>query len=151
MFTPSVFSFYSHIDKGTFRKKQCGLVALEFAIVAPIFYLLLFVILDGGRMIMAYNSVAHASKQAVRYTVVRGAEAAQDNLRFSDAPATDAQVNTYLQNLFVSLELRVITTWPVNRNAGQVVTITVEHDFDPVTPFLPSMTLTSTSSTVIYY
>ena len=37
------------------------------------------------------------------------------------------------------------------QDAGQVVEIRVEHDFLPVTPFLPSVTLTSTSSSVIYF
>lgn len=151
MFTPSVLLHPKHLGKWPFKQRQCGLAALEFAIVAPVFYLLLFVILDGGRMIMAYNTVAHATRQVVRYAVVRGTEASQDNLRFGDAPATDAQLNSYLQKYFSSLDLRIITTWPTNRNAGQVVTITVEHDFIPVTPFLPSLTLTSASSTVIYY
>jgi len=151
MLNPYKSSLNKPLLKAPYRKTQRGLAALEFAIVAPIFYLLLFVILDGGRMIMAYNSVAHVARQAVRYAVVRGTEASQDNLRFGDAPATDEQLNTYLQSITASLELRIVTTWPAERNAGEVVTIMVEHDFEPVTPFLPAMTLTSTSSTVIYY
>ncbi len=138
--------------------KQKGTTAIELAIVAPLFFLLLFVILDGARMIYAYGAVAHAAREGVRYVVVRGTEAGQDLRRISDAPASDTQIESHVLLRVAPLkQIRVTTIWTLNeddsanKDAGQIVKVQVEHDFLPVTPFLPSITLTSTSSSVIFF
>ncbi|ACJ27250.1 TadE-like protein [Shewanella piezotolerans WP3] len=136
---------------------QRGITAVEAAIVAPLFFLLLFVILDGARMIYAYGTVAHAAREGVRYAVVRGAEAGEDLRRAGDAPTTSTKVEAYVTLRARPLKgISVTTTWEQNGNlldlsAGKVVKVLVEHDFSPVTPFLPNLTLSSTSSTVIYF
>lgn len=40
---------------------------IEFAIVAPILFLMLFGIIEVGRMVFMYASVTNASREAVRY------------------------------------------------------------------------------------
>ncbi|AQS38243.1 Flp pilus assembly protein TadG [Shewanella psychrophila] len=139
-------------------KFQKGLAAVEAAIVAPIFFLILFAILDGARMIYAYGAVAHAAREGVRYAVVRGAEAGDDLRRVGDSPTTDAKIEAHVLQRAQPLErIRITTTWEEDANqlrdqgAGKVVEIQIEHDFEPVTPFLPAITLSSTSRTVIYF
>ena len=145
----------------TLKSTQKGLAIVEAAIVLPLFLLLVLAIIDGGRMIYTYGVMSHAAREGVRYAVVRGVEAGQDARRTGDAPATDTQVETYVQNRAGPLSpIRAFTTWPLgsggqpDKKAGQVVEVRVEYDFNPVTPFflpLSPMVLTSTSRTVIYF
>ena len=137
---------------------QHGIAAVESAIVAPLFMLLLLVILDGSRMIYAYGAIAHAAREGVRYAVVRGSEAGQDNRRINDSPATEGQIENHILQRSQPLDsITVTTTWSLNsqqqitKDPGQVVTVEVSHDFVSVTPFLPSVTLSSISSTIIYF
>ena len=137
---------------------QHGVAAVESAIVAPLFILLLLVILDGSRMIYAYSAISHAAREGVRYAVVRGSEAGQDYRRINDAPATASQIESHVLQRSQPLDsITVTTTWSldsqqqITKDPGQVVTVEVSHDFVSVTPFLPSVTLSSISSTVIYY
>ena len=130
---------------------------MEFAIAAPVFFLLLFAILDGGRLIFAYGAVAHAAREATRYAVVRGNEAQLDARR-TDAPATATQINSAMQTRLSALPAITYTiNWSLDgsdnpiKDPGASVTITAVHDFTPVTPFLPAISLSSTSSNVIYY
>lgn len=139
------------------KKQQKGTTVVEFAIAAPVFFLLLFAILDGGRLIFAYGAVAHAAKEATRYTVVRGNEAQLDARR-TDAPATAAQINSAMQTRLSALPAITYTiNWPLDGNdnpikdPGTFVTITATHDFVPVTPFLPEITVSNTANNVIYY
>ena len=137
---------------------QHGVAAIESAIVAPLFFLLLLVILDGSRLIYAYGAISHAAREGVRYAVVRGTEAGQDNRRIGDSPTTDSQIETHVLLRSQPLEnITVTTTWSldsdlqITKDAGQIVEIEVTHDFISVTPFFPSVFLTSTSRSVIYF
>lgn len=139
-------------------KFQKGIAAVEAAIVAPIFFLLLFAILDGARMIYAYGAVAHAAREGVRYAIVRGAEAGDDLRRAGDSPATEDKIEAHILLRAQPLKgISVTTTWEeddnqlADKSAGKVVEILVEHNFEPVSPFLPAVTLSSTSRTVIYF
>jgi uncharacterized protein (UPF0333 family) len=44
-----------------------GQAATEFALIAPVFFLLILGMFDFGRMFQAYLTFSHASKEAVRY------------------------------------------------------------------------------------
>ena len=50
------------------RSRGQGLV--EFALVIPIFFLVVFGLIDGARLIFAYNTVAQAARDAARTAVV---------------------------------------------------------------------------------
>ncbi len=50
------------------RSRGQGLV--EFALVIPIFFLVVFGLLDGARLVFAYNTVAQAARDAARTAVV---------------------------------------------------------------------------------
>ena len=53
------------------RRDEDGATMVEFAIVAPIFLLLAFGIIDFGRLAMTYVATQKATEQAVRQAVVR--------------------------------------------------------------------------------
>ena len=46
---------------------------VEFALVAPLFFLLLFGIIEAGRFIFYYETLNHATREGARYAIVNGA------------------------------------------------------------------------------
>lgn len=46
---------------------QCGAAMVEFAIALPLLLLLLFAVVEFGRMLLQYNSLLQANRDAVRY------------------------------------------------------------------------------------
>ena len=46
---------------------------VEFALVAPIFFLLLFAIVEAGRFIFYYETLSNATREGARYAIVNGA------------------------------------------------------------------------------
>ena len=45
---------------------------VEFALVAPLFFLLLFGIIEAGRFIFYYQTLNHATREGARYAIVNG-------------------------------------------------------------------------------
>ena len=45
---------------------------VEFALVAPVFFLLLFAVIEGGRFILYYQTLANATREGARYAIVHG-------------------------------------------------------------------------------
>lgn len=50
----------------TFRRSERGAAMIEFAIVAPLLFLLLFGIVDGGKFFFEYNQIAGAARAGAR-------------------------------------------------------------------------------------
>ena len=45
---------------------------MEFALVAPIFFLLLFAIVEGGRFVFFYETLANSTREGARFAIVNG-------------------------------------------------------------------------------
>lgn len=58
----------SHPSRG-----RVGQAMVEFALVAPIFFLLLFSIVEAGRFIFYYETLSNATREGARYAIVNGA------------------------------------------------------------------------------
>lgn len=120
------------------RQRAQGLV--EFALIGVVFLLLFFIVIDGGRAIYSYQTVAEAARQ--------GAHAAE----MTDS--TDTQIRAainahtgFLGDLGTGATINPTPT----RNSNQSVTITVTYSFAFITPFLRSfgpLTFTSTTAVV---
>ena len=54
------------------RRKRRGQALVEFAFVAPIFFFLLFGIIEGGRFIFYYETLNNATREGARYAIVHG-------------------------------------------------------------------------------
>lgn len=57
--------------------RRCGAAAVEFAVVAPLFFLLLFGMIEFGRMIMVQQLLTHACRDGARQAVIEGSSASQ--------------------------------------------------------------------------
>src|SRR5512139_1149020 len=62
-----------------------GQAMVEFALALPLLLLLIFGILELGRLVFTYSSVVNASREAVRYGSATGLKAAgSTTLRYAD-------------------------------------------------------------------
>ncbi|MBI3977862.1 MAG: pilus assembly protein [Chloroflexi bacterium] len=107
-------------------RKQHGQAMVEFALVFPVFILMLFGVLDFGRMAFAYNTVAHASRQASRLAMVQ--------------PSATATIRQTAQSAAIGLDpaqLTVSVTYPDGTTvSGSRVQVSVDYRFYPVTPII---------------
>jgi hypothetical protein len=52
--------------------RSAGQALAEFALVAPVFFLLIFSIIEGGRFIFYYQALNNATREGARYAIVHG-------------------------------------------------------------------------------
>jgi Flp pilus assembly protein TadG len=125
---------------------QVGQSLTEFSIVVVLFLVLLFGIVDAGRLIYAYNVVSASAREGVRWAVVRGSTSGRA------ASASDIQAYVQSKTVGVAIDPPEVT-WGAGGNApGSFVKIKVQSHFAPIAPFpfVPStITLTSESRMVI--
>ena len=117
----------------------------EFAIVLPLFLLLLMGAMEFGRAVWAYNSISHGAREGARYAIVHGAD--------SGRAATADEVRDYVRGRLpaIAAAIEVNTSWDPDNNFGSVVQVQVQHTFKPLVPLLPSIPLSSTSRMVISF
>lgn len=127
-----------------FARRSEGAIAVEFAFVAPILILLTIGAIDGGRMLLAMNTLERLANEGARFASVRGSE--------YSSPATEADVETYLDGKATGLDaskLTVAVTWP-NANSndpGDPVSVAVTYPLDPL--FLKFQTFTFTRTATL--
>lgn len=51
---------------------ELGQALVEFALVAPFFFLLLFGIIEAGRFVVYYETLSNATREGARYAIVHG-------------------------------------------------------------------------------
>ena len=110
------------------KARRLGAAAVEFAIVAPIFFLVVFGIIEFGRVMLVKNVITNASREAARVAVIDGAtstEVEEVAKVFSEA-GTVAEVN-------VSISPSDLNT----ATQGTPITVKVSVDFNDVS-WLPT-------------
>lgn len=101
---------------------------MEFAVVAPLFFLMVFGMIEFGRMIMVQQVITNASREGARMAVLDGATTA----------AVQAAVQTYLEGATIQdAQVTVNPDPPSSAGYGEPVTVTVSINFDQVS-WLPS-------------
>src|SRR6266581_3486012 len=60
----------------TCRRNRWGAAAVEFAVVAPVFFLMVFGMIEYGRMVMVQQVITNASREGARVGVLDGATTA---------------------------------------------------------------------------
>ncbi|HYI14487.1 MAG TPA: TadE/TadG family type IV pilus assembly protein [Thermomicrobiales bacterium] len=57
------------------RRRLSGQSLVEFAFVAPIFFLMLLGVMEGGRLMWMNHELTNGTREAARYAMVHGSEA----------------------------------------------------------------------------
>ncbi len=107
------------------RRKRRGAAVVEFAIVAPLFFLLIFGMIEYGRMVMVQQVITNASREGARRAVLDG------------ATATDvkAKVGEYLTSAGIDAGADYVTLTPSEPSAAgyrEPVTVQVTVPFTDV-------------------
>jgi Flp pilus assembly protein TadG len=112
----------------SYRRNQRGASAVEFAVVAPVFFLLIFGMIEYGRMVMVQQVITNASREGCRRAVIDGST-------YNDVQAA---VNNYLTSAGIKNTTLTVNPNPPNTaTAGSPVTVTVSVPFSQVS-WLPS-------------
>jgi Flp pilus assembly protein TadG len=69
------------------RKARRGQAIVEFALVIPIFLLIFFGIIDAGRLIFTYNTVANAARNGARVAIVNQTDTGSNTCDTTSATA----------------------------------------------------------------
>lgn len=131
---------------GLLRRVQRGGTLVELALVLPVFFLIIFGILDFGRAIWAYNTIAYAAREGVRYAIVRG------SVNVHPATANDiGQIVIGQANGLDPAKLTVTVTWLPNNNPGSKVMVQAQYNYVSIVPLLNlgTITMKSTANMVI--
>lgn len=114
---------------------------VEFAVVAPVFFLLVFGMIEYGRMVMVQQVLTNASREGARVGIL-------DNATTSDVQTA---VNSYLTSAKISGATVSVNPDPPNTAGyGAPVTVTVSVGFSQVSwlpspMYLGSTTMSATS------
>ena len=128
--------------RGSCRKNRRGVAAVEFAVVLPVFLLLVFGMIEYGRMIMVQQIITNASREGARVAIL-------DGMTNADVTST---IDTYLNNSGIAgANVSVATNPPVAPDYAESMTIAVDIPFGQVswlpTPiYLSGRLLTATTT-----
>ncbi len=142
------------------QSNAAGQSLVEFSLVCVMLCLIMLGVLETGRMVLVYTTVANAARAGARYATVHGSSRATGTaLTNASGPAANpAQVLTMVKNFasagpLTPSRLIITVSYPGASNApGQLVTVTVIYPYDPLTTYLPwTVRLGSTTEGVITY
>jgi Flp pilus assembly protein TadG len=116
------------------HRSERGQSLVEFALILPIFVLVLAGLFDLGRAVYAYNTISNASREAVRVAIV-------------NQTATDVQNEALKQGVALGLSATDVTTTyadpdgsgalcPAPYSLGCLATVTVQYSYTAATPVI---------------
>jgi Flp pilus assembly protein TadG len=137
-----------------------GQSLVEFSIVCFMLCILTLAVVEMGRMVLVYATVANAARVGARYAVVHGSSrSAGSGASNASGPSNNpAQILNVVTNfasagILTTSRLVITVTYPGSSNApGQLVDVTVSYPYDPLTTFLPfRVNMGSTTQGVIAF
>ena len=154
------------------RDRRHGQAMVEFALIAPLFFFLLFAIIEGGRFVFYYEMVSSATREGARYAIIHGYNAADgcpsgpmpDGAASCDLPGDNVKAAVRKAALglagsgdFTSLEVfwcKAEAAKPcpgaeLTNARGNPVTVRAVYVYRPVMPLLPPISIGSESTLVI--
>ncbi len=105
-----------------------GQSAVEFALAFPVVVLLILGLVDLGRLMWAYQSLAHAVREGARYAIVHGSASPQ--------PADQAAIRDVVVQAAATLnpdQITVLVSWDPDNSPGSRVTVEAHYTFRPAT------------------
>jgi TadE-like protein len=148
--------------RGIARDRR-GQALVEFAVVAPLFFFMLFAIIDFGRYVYYVQILNNAAREGARYAIVNGDASFTPVGPAADDPKVETVVKNYAVGVIGSdAVFDIHSCWkkkedcpdpaklPSNHR-GQPVSVWVTYDFHPVIPLIPipGITITGESTLVI--
>ena len=121
-------------------RQQTGQAMVEYALTAILVFTMMVFLMDGGRILWNYVSVANAARVCTRYAITHGsaAEAPLGPAGFdivcgsSPTNALCEQVQTRVPG-FTAADLRIVARWPSGNARGNKVVVDVHYTVRPLT------------------
>jgi Flp pilus assembly protein TadG len=128
------------------KNQQSGNGLVEGALVFLVLFVMIFGIMDFGRMIWTFTLLSHGAREATRYAMVHGTA--------SGHTASVSQIQGIVTSRMVALSSSSVTstvTFTPDQNPGSTVKVAVSYNFTPLSPYIPAATIPmkSTSQMVI--
>jgi Flp pilus assembly protein TadG len=133
------------------HSQRRGASLVEFALIAPVFFLFVVGLVVGGFGVVRYQQVASLAREASRYASVRGYKYAQ--VTGLPAATPDDIYNNVILPGSVALDpaaLSYSVTWQPDNKQGSTVTVQVTYRWVPEA-FFSGVTLGSSSTVTMSY
>ena len=133
-----------------------GSTLVEFSLVGFMFIIVLLGVVEMGRMVLVYTTVANAARTGARYAIVHGGTrtgVGATGVNGPSGPGNTTQVETVVQNfasagLLNTSNLTITVAYPDGNNkAGSKVDVTVTYPYDPLVTFFNAILVTTMGST----
>jgi Flp pilus assembly protein TadG len=130
------------------RATQSGSAIVEFALVVPLYFMIIFALVQLGIVFAGYCGAQYAAQQGVRYAIVHGSE--------SSNPCSGATISAYVAPYLWAAQRNsstVTATWNPNNGAGSTVTVSITLTYQTGLPFsaLHTLTVGTTAQGTILY
>lgn len=144
-------------------RNECGQAAVEFSFVLLMVIVVVFGVIEVGRLMLAYNALADAARAGARYAMVHGS--------WSSTPSgygNSGSVSTQVTNITGMAGLSSVTVTvsypnntggtgadPSGNQTGDSVTVTASYSYAPIITLSMfsalNVTLSSTTTGIICY
>ena len=123
------------------RRWHRGQALVEFALILPIFILLLVGIFDMGRAVYDYNVISNAARQAIRVAIVNQDTAAITNeaVQHSIGIATASDVTVQFVDTATATTYTTCSAAPTGCHLGWQAVVTVTYDYTAATPVVGNL------------
>lgn len=118
------------------RRNRRGQTLVEFALVLPIFLLVLLGLFDMGRAVFYFSTLSNASREAVRLAIVDQNVGDIQQEAVDSAGGVMVVDGTDVSVAFLAPNLTTTGTCPASRSIGCVVRVSIDYEFLPATPFV---------------
>jgi len=140
------------------RNRSRAQALVEFALVVPWFFLLLFGIIEAGRFIFYYETISNATREGARYAIVNGANtlgcpSGPPAPGSSGCDTSGANVSARVRQSGIGLPnaITVTPTWTPDNGRGSTVNVVAQMTYHVLVPLvpLPDITVKAESTLVI--
>jgi Flp pilus assembly protein TadG len=133
-------------------REDRGSSLIEFALISFMFVIVLLGVVEMGRMVLVYTTIANAARAGARYAIVHGANQTASPSGPGD-PCACPDVKTVVKNFasagLVNISALTITvSYPKGDNkAGYPVSVKVAYTYDPFVNYFGTLLNKSLGST----
>jgi len=140
------------------RRRSRAQALVEFALVVPWFFLLLFGIIEAGRFIFYYETLSGATREGARYAIVNGANTLgcpsgppAPGSSACDTAGDNVRARVRQAAIGVPNAITVTPTWFPDNGRGSTVKVEASFTYRSLVPLvpLPPITVTAESSLVV--
>ena len=118
------------------RRDETGQSLVEFALVAPVLFLIMLGLVDGGRIVFINNELSQAAQEGARWAAVQGRAAAQ-------ADGENTAVTDEIRSRIVVAPTPAITlsctdlgTVSGSCGSGDLLSVSISSSVSPITPLI---------------